>query len=58
MVAMQALQSTPILPLEVVDHQAVISHPIHLPLLFTSQLSRKLLELGFLLRRHLNMGFV
>ena len=52
------LQPIPELPLEKVDNETVIPHPINLPLLFARDLLRQLLQLGFTHWRHFVIRFV
>lgn len=47
------LHPIPELPLEKVDNDAIVPHPIYPPLLLARDLLRQLLELGLSLRRHL-----
>lgn len=58
LVASEALQSIPELPLEKVYDETVVSAPVELPLLFTGYLRWQPLELRFTLRGRLNRRFM
>ena len=54
----EALHAVPILPLDEVDDEAVVAHPVDLPLLLAGDLRGQLLELGLPFRRRLDVALL
>ena len=57
-VTREALHAVPILPLEEVHDEAVVAHPVDLPLLLAGDLRGQLLELGLPFRRRLDVALL